>query len=72
MNDFRHNYVNLTTFRLVDPEAPHTARVLRDMEIYQIQTELKLLNRTGLISVSMQYEPEHSDSHALCFEMIVL
>ncbi|XP_064613530.1 glutamate receptor ionotropic, kainate 2-like isoform X2 [Liolophura sinensis] len=50
MNDFRHNYVNLTTFRLVDPEAPHTARVLQDMEIYQLQTDLKLLNRTGLIS----------------------
>ena len=51
MEDFRHNYVNLTGFRIVDPGDPHVQRVLQGMEIYERQTDLTLLNTTGSISL---------------------
>ncbi|GFO27211.1 glutamate receptor ionotropic, kainate [Plakobranchus ocellatus] len=52
MEDFRHNYVNLTGFRMVDPSEPYVRKVLRDMEIFELQTDLSLLNTTGYLSLS--------------------
>jgi hypothetical protein len=55
MEDFRHNYVNLTGFRLVDPDDPRTRTVMQDMEIYELQTDLQLLNRSGAISLPVSF-----------------
>lgn len=52
MEDFKHNYVNLTGFRIVDPDNSFTNKIMRDMEIYEIQTDLQLLNKSGSMSVS--------------------
>ncbi|ESO92173.1 hypothetical protein LOTGIDRAFT_121144, partial [Lottia gigantea] len=51
MEDYRHNYVNLTGFRLVNPRDRLTQELMKDMEIYEMQTELKLLNKSGYLSV---------------------
>ncbi|XP_012936808.1 glutamate receptor ionotropic, kainate 2 [Aplysia californica] len=51
MEDFRHNYVNLTGFRLVDPGDPQVRKIIHDMEIYEMQTDLSLLNTTGYLSI---------------------
>ncbi|CAG5126998.1 unnamed protein product, partial [Candidula unifasciata] len=51
MEDFRHNYVNLTGFRLVDPSDPYVRKIIHDMEIYEMQTDLSLLNTTGYLSL---------------------
>ncbi|XP_076467225.1 glutamate receptor ionotropic, kainate 2-like [Babylonia areolata] len=69
MEDFRHNFVNLTSFRLVDPEAKHVQTVMQDMEIYELQTDLKLLNTTGFLSlpheVALMYDAVYLLAHAL-------
>lgn len=62
MEDFKHNYVNLTGFRIVDPDNSFTNKIMRDMEIYEIQTDLQLLNKSG----SMSYEA------ALMFDAVYL
>ncbi|KAK3734903.1 hypothetical protein RRG08_038928 [Elysia crispata] len=64
MEDFRHNYVNLTGFRLVDPSDPTVQKVLHEMEIYERQTDLTLLNTTG--SISLPHEA------ALMYDSVVL
>ncbi|XP_059153989.1 glutamate receptor ionotropic, kainate 2-like [Physella acuta] len=51
MEDFRHNYVNLTGFRLVDPSDPDVRKIIHEMEIYEMQTDLSLLNTTGYLSL---------------------
>ncbi|KAH9493111.1 Glutamate receptor ionotropic, kainate 1 [Bulinus truncatus] len=51
MEDFRHNYVNLTGFRLVDPSDPQVKKIIQDMEIYEMQSDLSLLNTTGYLSL---------------------
>ena len=55
MEDFRHNYVNLTGFRMVDPEDRHTQAIMQDMEIYELQTDLQLLNTTGFLSLRVRH-----------------
>ena len=55
MEDFRHNYVNLTGFRMVDPEDKHTQTIMQDMEIYELQTDLQLLNTTGFLSLGVSH-----------------
>ncbi|KAK7479655.1 hypothetical protein BaRGS_00029121 [Batillaria attramentaria] len=69
MEDFRHNYVNLTGFRIVDPEEKHTAAIIKEMEIYELQTDLQLLNTTGYQSlpheVALMYDAVYLLANAL-------
>ncbi|CAG5135910.1 unnamed protein product, partial [Candidula unifasciata] len=69
MEDYRHNYVNLTGFRLVDPSDPYVRAVIHDMEIYEMQTDLSLLNTTGYLSlpheVALMYDSVYLLAHAL-------
>ncbi|CAL1527178.1 unnamed protein product, partial [Lymnaea stagnalis] len=69
MEDFRHNYVNLTGFRLVDPSDPQVKKIIHDMEIYEMQTDLSLLNTTGYLSlpheVALMYDSVYLLANAL-------
>ena len=51
MENFRHNYVNLTGFRLVNYGDLRVVDILQQIETYQGQTGTKLLNTTGIIKV---------------------
>lgn len=57
MENFRHNNVNITGFRLFDPETERNKQVLKEMRFYQIQTDLTLLNTTGSLSVCNKIPP---------------
>ncbi|KAH9493108.1 Glutamate receptor ionotropic, kainate 1 [Bulinus truncatus] len=69
MEDFRHNYVNLTGFRLVDPSDPQVKKIIQDMEIYEMQSDLSLLNTTGYLSlpheVALMYDSVYLLANAL-------
>lgn len=41
--DYKYNYVNLTGFRLVDPNDEYTRDIIKEMYYYERDTELKLL-----------------------------
>lgn len=43
MYDYKYNYVNLTGFRLVDPNDEYTRDIIKEMYYYERDTELKLL-----------------------------
>ena len=47
MDDFRHNYVNLTGFRLVNYEDLRVQDIMNQMRIYEKHTGSKLLNNSG-------------------------
>ncbi|GFR85397.1 glutamate receptor, ionotropic kainate [Elysia marginata] len=64
MEDFRHNFVNLTGFRLVDPTDPAVRKILQKMEIYEEQAGITLFNTTG--SKSLPHEA------ALMYDSVVL
>ncbi|XP_048767442.1 glutamate receptor ionotropic, kainate 2-like isoform X2 [Ostrea edulis] len=41
--DYKYNYVNLTGFRLVDPDDEYTRGIIKEMYYYERDTQLKLL-----------------------------
>ena len=52
MEDYRHNYVNLTAFRLVDRTDPRVNDLLVQMQEYQQLNDQKLLNSSTILKVS--------------------
>ena len=55
MEDYRHNFVNLTAFRLVDDTDLKSSELLQQMEQYQTQSKVRLLNASNIIKVSGIY-----------------
>ena len=60
MEDYRHNFVNLTAFRLVERDEPRVQRVLEDMSLWEKGIDgriweggYRILNKSGLIEVSI-------------------
>ena len=51
MEDFRHNYVNLTAFRLVQRENARVRDILQQMYKYQRDTGAILMNTSTVIQV---------------------
>ncbi len=51
MDDFRHNYVNLTGFRLVRYEEPVVRDAIKQMRSYERFSREHLLNTTALMKV---------------------
>lgn len=51
MEDFRHNYVNLTGFRLVMYDSPMVRDIVRQMRLYEKHSGVKLLNGSNIIKV---------------------
>ena len=51
MENYRYNYVNLTGFRLIDYENPYVQQIMKAMEVYEIQTNKVMLNKSGYISL---------------------
>ena len=51
MEDFRHNYVNLTGFRLVRYEEPVVRDAVDQMRRYEHYSRNRLLNTSTLIKV---------------------
>lgn len=54
LENFRYNFVNLTSFRLVDTEHPSVRQILRDMEKFQPKGQ-PILNRTNVLRVSVNF-----------------
>lgn len=50
LENFRYNFVNLTSFRMVDSENLSVKAILRDMEKFQPKRH-PILNRTNVIQV---------------------
>ena len=48
LEDYRHNFVNLTGFRLVDVEDSFTKSILYDIQLFRENTNYKILNGTSL------------------------
>jgi hypothetical protein len=60
MENFRHNYVNMTGFRLVPRENPRVKDIIRQMYKYQSETGAVLLNTSTIIKVrAAQYVNHH-------------
>ena len=51
MDDFRHNYVNVTGFRMVNVQNPTTKDILQQMRTYEKHAGVKLLNQSQVIKV---------------------
>ncbi len=51
MEDFRHNYVNLTSLRLVRYDVPVVADAIKQMRNYEVHSRNQVLNSTKLIKV---------------------
>lgn len=51
MENYRYNYVNLTGFRIVDPNTDYVRDVMKAMEVYEIQTSKVMLNKSGYLSL---------------------
>ncbi|XP_067675457.1 glutamate receptor ionotropic, kainate 2-like isoform X1 [Haliotis asinina] len=51
MENYRYNYVNLTGFRMVDPNNDYVRDVMKAMEVYEIQTNKVMLNKSGYLSL---------------------
>ncbi|CAH1798701.1 unnamed protein product [Owenia fusiformis] len=49
LEDFKYNFVNLTSFRLVDYDKAHTKHILSDIESYERQHRVKIFNTTGIL-----------------------
>ena len=57
MENFKHNYVNLTGFRLVNNDDMRVQDILKQMEIYEGNFPAsKLLNNSGVIKVSIEQQ----------------
>ena len=56
MEDFRHNFVNLTGFRLVMAEGQMVKDIIRQMKLYERHSGVRLLNASGIIKVSTHFE----------------
>jgi len=48
LEDYRHNFVNLTGFRLVNSDDQFTKKVLDEMNYFRENTQLNILNNTAL------------------------
>ncbi|XP_060578610.1 glutamate receptor ionotropic, kainate 2-like, partial [Ruditapes philippinarum] len=48
LEDYRHNFVNLTGFRLVNVNNEFTRHILKDMDDYRENTQLKILHGSSL------------------------
>ena len=54
LEDYRHNFVNLTCFRLVKSEDDFTRKIIDDIYLYSENTQLPILNGSKL-SVSKMF-----------------
>jgi len=54
LEDFRHNYVNITGLRLVDHEDPVTRDTLQQMRLHQHHTGTRLLNDTKQLIINVR------------------
>ena len=62
MEDFRHNDVNITGFRLVASKEPHVRDILKQMDIYERRTGNKLFNHTNVIKVTLYNKQQYQDN----------
>lgn len=53
LEDFQHNYVNMTAFRIVDAEDSSVQRVLKDMEKYSSFSHF-IIDKSQMIKVSKE------------------
>jgi len=53
LEDFRHNFVNITGLRLVDHEDPVIKDTLQQMRLHQHHTGTKLLNNTKQLIIKV-------------------
>ncbi len=53
MEDFRHNFVNLTGFRLVNYEDLRVQDIMKQMRTYEEYTGIRLLNKSGIVKVGL-------------------
>jgi hypothetical protein len=47
LDDYKHNHVNVTGFRLVDPSNQFVKEITEDMYIYQMNTRLPILSMSN-------------------------
>ncbi|XP_060072907.1 glutamate receptor ionotropic, kainate 2-like [Ylistrum balloti] len=66
LENYKHNYVNLTGFRLVDPQDEFTRQIIEDMYVYEANTQLKLINDVKNKERTIPYES------ALMFDAVLL
>lgn len=63
LEDFRHNYVNITGLRLVDHEDPVISDTLYQMQLHQHHTGTRLLNDTKQLIIKVcSSASDHSDT----------
>jgi len=53
LEDFRHNFVNITGLRLVDHEDPVIRDTLQQMRLHQHHTGTKLLNNSKQLIIKV-------------------
>lgn len=53
MEDFKYNFVNITSFRLVDVGDISVRELLKDMERYYFNQNINAFNRTRIIEVRL-------------------
>ncbi|XP_041351805.1 glutamate receptor ionotropic, kainate 2-like [Gigantopelta aegis] len=69
MENYRYNYVNLTGFRLIDYETLYVQQIMKAMEVYEIQTNKVMLNKSGYITLpheaALLFDAVHLLAYAL-------
>ncbi|KAH3735863.1 hypothetical protein DPMN_042421 [Dreissena polymorpha] len=66
LEDYRHNYVNMTGFRIVNMLSDFTKNTLFDMELFQENTQLPILNGSTLSHQgALTFDAVYLLSHAL-------
>jgi len=57
LEDFQHNFVNITGLRLVDHENPTIRDTLHQMQLHEHHTGTKLLNNSKQLIIKVGYYP---------------